>query len=145
MSNQLHPLMNQQLTNWTVLYTKLHNYHWYVKGANFFTLHAKFEEFYTETATYIDEIAERLLTIGGQPIATLKETLETATIEEANGTEQADEMVKIILQDFAKIANEIDELLEVAENANDEETADLFLGIKATLEKNMWMLKAYLG
>lgn len=145
MSNQLHPLMNQQLTNWTVLYTKLHNYHWYVKGANFFTLHAKFEEFYTETATYIDEIAERLLTIGGQPIATLKETLETATIEEANGAEAADDMVKIILQDFTTIAHDIDTLLEVAESAKDEETADLFLGIKATLEKNMWMLKAYLG
>ncbi|WP_042346910.1 Dps family protein [Bacillus massiliigorillae] len=145
MTNQLHPLMNQQLTNWTVMYTKLHNYHWYVKGANFFTLHAKFEEFYTETATYIDEIAERLLTIGGQPIATLKETLETATIEEANGAETADDMVKIILSDFTAIANHIDTLLEVAENEKDEETADLFLGIKATLEKNMWMLKAYLG
>lgn len=145
MTNQLHPLMNQQLTNWTVMYTKLHNFHWYVKGANFFTLHAKFEEFYTETATYIDDIAERLLTIGGKPIATLKETLETATIEEATGTESANEMVEIVLKDFSTIAKDIDTLLEVAEEAKDEETADLFLGIKATLEKNMWMLKAYLG
>lgn len=143
--SQLHPLMNQQLTNWTVLYTKLHNYHWYVKGPNFFTLHAKFEELYTETATYIDEIAERLLAIGGQPIATLKETLEVATIQEATGDEKAEEMVKIIYQDFATIANDIDELLSVAGDANDEETADLFLGIKATLEKHMWMLQAFLG
>lgn len=143
--SQLHPLMNQQLTNWTVLYTKLHNYHWYVKGPNFFTLHVKFEELYTETATYIDEIAERLLSIGGQPIATLKETLEVATIQEANGDEKAEEMVKIIHQDFATIAKDIDELLSVASDANDEETADLFLGIKASLEKHMWMLQAFLG
>ncbi|MGM9927435.1 MAG: DNA starvation/stationary phase protection protein [Bacillus sp. (in: firmicutes)] len=143
--SQLHVLMNQQLTNWTVLYTKLHNYHWYVKGPNFFTLHVKFEEFYTETSTYIDEIAERLLTIGGQPIATLKETLEVATIKEANGTEKADEMVKVIYEDFNLLTKDIEELLTVAENVNDEETADLFLGIKATLEKHMWMLKAYLG
>ncbi|MGM9924447.1 MAG: Dps family protein [Bacillus sp. (in: firmicutes)] len=145
MSNQLQSLMNKQLTNWTVMYTKLHNYHWYVKGANFFTLHTKFEEFYTETATYIDEIAERLLTIGGEPIATLKETLEVATIKEASGTEEANEMVQTLLQDFTAIAKDINEVLEVAEEAKDEETADLFLGIKATLEKNMWMLKAYLG
>ncbi|WP_019241764.1 MULTISPECIES: Dps family protein [Bacillus] len=143
--SKLHPLMNQQLTNWTVLYTKLHNYHWYVKGANFFTLHVKFEEFYTETATYIDEIAERLLTIGGQPVATLKETLEVATIKEANGGESADDMVKIILQDFTTLTKDIEQLLEVAEEAKDEETADLFLGIKATLEKHIWMLQAYLG
>ena len=143
--SQLHPLMNQQLTNWTVLYTKLHNYHWYVKGPNFFTLHVKFEELYTETATYIDEIAERLLSIGGQPIATLKETLEVATIQEATGDEKAEEMVEIIYRDFATIAKDIDELLSVASDANDDETADLFLGIKATLEKHMWMLQAFLG
>ena len=143
--SQLHPLMNQQLTNWTVLYTKLHNYHWYVKGPNFFTLHVKFEELYTEAATYIDEIAERLLAIGGQPVATLKETLEVATIQEANGDEKAEDMVKVIYQDFSTIAKDIDELLSVAGDANDEETADLFLGIKATLEKHMWMLQAFLG
>mgnify|MGYP006398330721 FL=1 len=145
MSNQLHSLMNTQLTNWTVLYTKLHNYHWYVKGPHFFTLHEKFEEFYTETATYIDDIAERLLTIGGQPVGTLKETLEMATIQEASGSEKADEMVEIILQDFKIIANDIETLLEVADEAKDEETGDLFLGIKAALEKHMWMLQSYLG
>ena len=145
MPNQLHSLMNTQLTNWTVLYTKLHNYHWYVKGPHFFTLHEKFEEFYTETATYIDDIAERLLTIGGQPVGTLKETLEMATIQEASGSEKADEMVEIILQDFKIIANDIETLLEVADEAKDEETGDLFLGIKAALEKHMWMLQSYLG
>ncbi|WP_042351597.1 Dps family protein [Bacillus massiliigorillae] len=145
MSNQLHSLMNTQLTNWTVLYTKLHNFHWYVKGPHFFTLHEKFEEFYTETATYVDDIAERLLTIGGQPVGTLKETLKMATIQEANGSEKADEMVQIILDDFKIIAKDIETLLEAAEEAQDEETGDLFLGIKATLEKNMWMLQAYLG
>lgn len=145
MSNQLQSLMNTQLTNWTVLYTKLHNYHWNVKGPHFFTLHEKFEEFYTETATYMDDIAERLLTIGGQPVGTLRETLEMATIQEANGSEKADEMVKIILEDFKTIAKEIERLIEVADEAQDEVTGDLFLGIKATLEKNMWMLQAYLG
>lgn len=145
MNNQLHTLMNKQVADWTLLYTKLHNFHWYVKGPNFFTLHEKFEEFYTDASTYIDEIAERLLTINGQPVATLKEVLEIATIKEANNSENANEMVQVILNDFSNIAKDIDTLLTVAEDNNDEETADLFLGIKATLEKNMWMLKAYLG
>jgi len=143
--SQLQRLMNQQLANWTLLYTKLHNYHWYVKGPNFFTLHIKFEEFYTEASTYIDDTAERLLTIGGKPVATLKEVLEVATISEANGTEKADEMVQIILEDFTTLCRDIDEITVATEEANDEETADLYLGIKATLEKHIWMLQSYLG
>jgi len=137
--------MNVQLANWTLMYTKLHNYHWYVKGANFFTLHAKFEEFYTETSTFIDDTAERLLTIGGKPVATLKEVLEIATIKEATGLESADEMVKAILQDFTTLCHDIIEIIEAAEEAKDEETADLYLGIKAALEKHIWMLQSYLG
>ena len=142
---KLQSLMNVQLANWTLMYTKLHNYHWYVKGPNFFTLHAKFEEFYTETSTYIDDTAERLLTIGGKPVATLKEVLDIATINEATGLESADEMVKAILQDFNTLCQDIIEIIEAAEDANDEETADLYLGIKATLEKHIWMLQSYLG
>ncbi|MEW8986778.1 MAG: DNA starvation/stationary phase protection protein, partial [Bacillus sp. (in: firmicutes)] len=68
--------VNKQVANWTVLYTKLHNYHWYVKGRHFFTLHTKFEELYNEAATIIDEFAERILALEGKPVATLKEYLE---------------------------------------------------------------------
>ncbi|MEH6943119.1 Dps family protein [Bacillus sp. JJ722] len=81
----------------------------------------------------------------GQPVGTLREVLEIATIKEASNSENANEMVEIILNDFIEIANDIDTLLEIASEEKDEETGDLFLGIKATLEKNMWMLKAYLG
>jgi len=144
MSN-LQQLMNQQIANWTLLYTKLHNYHWYVKGPNFFTLHTKFEEFYTEASTYIDDTAERLLTIGGKPVATLKEVLHLATITEADGSEKADKMVQVILDDFSTICKDIDAILVAAEEAKDEETADLYLGIKAALEKHIWMLQSYLG
>ena len=143
--SQLQTLMNKQLANWTLLYTKLHNYHWYVKGPNFFTLHIKFEEFYTEASTFIDDTAERLLTIGGKPVATLKDVLEVATISEAKGTEKADEMVQAVLEDFTTLCKDIDAILAAADEANDEETADLYLGIKATLEKHIWMLQSYLG
>lgn len=72
--------MNTQLSNWFILYSKLHRFHWYVKGPHFFTLHEKFEELYNEAAETADAIAERLLAIGGQPAATLHAYLEQASI-----------------------------------------------------------------
>ena len=64
MNKQVIEVLNKQVADWSVLFTKLHNFHWYVKGPQFFTLHEKFEELYTESATHIDEIAERILAIG---------------------------------------------------------------------------------
>lgn len=66
MNKQVIEVLNKQVADWSVLFTKLHNFHWYVKGPQFFTLHEKFEELYTESATHIDEIAERILAIGGK-------------------------------------------------------------------------------
>jgi len=101
MANQaLEKQMNLLIANWTTMYTKLHNFHWYVKGHNFFTLHVKFEELYDEAAGYIDDIAERLISIGGKPVATLRESLELATIKEAAGNETPDQMVAAIVADF---------------------------------------------
>ena len=74
-------LVNKQVANWTVLFTKLHNFHWYVKGHQFFVLHDKFEELYNEAAIHIDELAERLLALEGKPVGTLKESLELASIK----------------------------------------------------------------
>ena len=66
----LEQVLNQQIANWNVLYTKLHQFHWYVKGPHFFNLHAKFEELYEEAASTIDEFAEQLLANSGSPIST---------------------------------------------------------------------------
>jgi starvation-inducible DNA-binding protein len=137
--------LNSQLANWNILFTKLHNYHWYVTGPEFFTLHTKFEEYYTEAATYIDSIAERILTIEGKPLATLKEYLEASSIEEASSKEDAKEMVAILAADFEKVIAQSNETIALAEEAGDESTADMFIGIKTSLEQHVWMLKAYLG
>ncbi|MBU8907575.1 Dps family protein [Desertibacillus haloalkaliphilus] len=145
MQKQLIEELNKQLANWNVLNTKLHNYHWNVTGSDFFTLHTKFEEFYNEAATTIDEIAERILTIGGKPVASLSEYLKGTTLSEATGTETAREMVAAIAKDFEQIVAESNELIEVAEKANDESTADMFIQVKTTLEQHIWMLKAFLG
>ncbi|MBU8919612.1 DNA starvation/stationary phase protection protein [Bacillus sp. FJAT-29953] len=141
----LEKVLNQQIANWNVLYTKLHRFHWYVKGHHFFTLHAKFEELYEEAAATIDEFAEQLLAIGGSPVSTLKEYLELATIKETTETLNAEEMVQSIVKDFTQIIDELQDGMETAEQKNDEVTSDMFLGLKGKLEKHNWMLKAYLG
>ncbi|MGJ7911509.1 Dps family protein [Neobacillus sp. LXY-1] len=145
MENQLVNILNKQIANWSVLYVKLHNYHWYVKGGQFFTLHVKFEEFYNEAALHIDELAERLLAIGGNPVATMKESLALSSIQEANGAETADEMVQSIINDFSIIIGELKEGMGIAGDLGDETTGDMLLAVHSGLEKHVWMLKAFLG
>lgn len=137
--------VNQQVANWTVLYTKLHNYHWYVKGRHFFTLHVKFEELYNEAGMIIDEFAERILALEGKPVATLKECLELSTIKEAKGNEKEEDMVSQLHDDFSKIVDELQEGIEIAEQEEDAATADMLTEVKKSLRKHMWMFKAYLG
>jgi starvation-inducible DNA-binding protein len=145
MENQLVSVLNKQIANWSVLYMKLHNYHWYVKGGQFFTLHAKFEEFYNEAGLHVDELAERLLAIGGNPVATMKECLELSSIREASGSETADEMVQSVINDFSIVIGELKEGMSLSEEVNDETTGDMLLAIHSGLEKHVWMLSAFLG
>ncbi|EGL20017.1 MULTISPECIES: DNA starvation/stationary phase protection protein [unclassified Paenibacillus] len=140
-----HKVLNKQVANWTVLYVKLHNYHWYVKGDQFFTLHVKFEELYNEAAGYVDELAERLLSIGGKPVATLKECLELSDIREAAGGEKSEAMVRTLLADFETVISECKTGMKEAEEAGDEGTADMLLGITQSLEKHSWMLGSFLN
>ena len=137
--------LNKQVANFGVLYTKLHNFHWFVKGSNFFELHEKFEELYDEVTENFDEVAERVLMLGGRPVATLKEFLEVASIKEASGNESDMEMVKATIADFETINNELKDGLKLAEELEDDVTADLFTGIRASLQKHIWMLKTYIA
>ncbi|AWX54654.1 MULTISPECIES: Dps family protein [Brevibacillus] len=144
MENTLYSALNKQVANWTVLYTKLHNFHWNVKGPHFFTLHAKFEELYNEAAANLDSLAERVLSIGGKPVATLAACLNTASITEAEGSETAEQMVETIARDFSILVDELKLAMETADQADDEATADMLLGIRSSLEKHIWMLKSFL-
>ncbi|GLF90252.1 general stress protein 20U [Bacillus safensis] len=145
MSEKLLNVVNKQVADWTVLYVKLHNYHWYVKGKDFFTLHEKFEELYTETATYIDDLAERMLALNGKPVATMKKCLEISSIQEAEGNESAEQMVKNLYDDFSNIAEELKQGMDLAAEVGDETTGDMLLAIHQSIEKHNWMLKAFLG
>ncbi|WP_227396552.1 Dps family protein [Jeotgalibacillus aurantiacus] len=137
--------VNKQIASWTVLYTKLHNFHWYVKGHQFFTLHEKFEELYNEAALHIDELAERLLALKGEPVATLKESLELSLVKEAKGNETADQMVEALYDDFETLMNDLKTGMELAQKDDDEMTSDMLLSIHQSLEKHAWMLRSFLG
>ncbi|MBZ5751247.1 Dps family protein [Metabacillus rhizolycopersici] len=137
--------LNTQVANFSVLYMKLHNYHWYVKGENFFTLHVKFEELYTEVALHLDTIAERMLSLRSAPTATLEEQLQLSSIKEATGDENAQDMVKILADDFNTICSELTEGITLAEDNDDQPTADMFIAIRNSLEKHRWMFAAYLA
>jgi len=145
MSAALNKELNKQVATWSVMYTKLHNYHWYVKGPQFFTLHAKFEELYNEATLHMDEIAERLLTLGGKPVATLSEQLELSEIAEATGKESTDQMVESLVNDFDKIMKSLKKGMEEAAKDGDDMTEDILNAVYQSIEKHQWMLNAFLG
>ena len=138
-------VLNQQVANWTVAFTKLHNFHWYVKGPNFFSLHTKFEELYDEASQYIDDLAERILAVGGNPVGTLKESLELSIIDEAGKGYTAEQMVEALSVDFDNVSKQLGEAIEVASKAEDDVTEDMFIGMQTNIDKHNWILKSYLG
>lgn len=138
-------VLNQQVANWTVAFTKLHNFHWYVKGPNFFALHTKFEELYDEASQFIADLAERILAIGGNPVATLRESLDISIIDEAGKYYKAEEMVAELSKDFTNVSKQLEEAIEVAGKAEDDVTEDMFIGMQTDIDKHNWMLKSYLG
>jgi starvation-inducible DNA-binding protein len=143
---KLHDSMNVQLSNWSVMYVKLHHFHWYVKGPHFPVLHAKFEELYELAALKLDELAERILAIEGKPVSTMKEFLSLATIKEVNKTQSENDMLTATIADLIALVEGLEETAKIAEEeANDDATADVLTGQVEELQKQVWMLKSTLG
>lgn len=143
--NKTHALLNEITANLGVLYIKLHQHHFYVKGRNFHQLHALFEENYDTVHDQFDEVAERLLMLGGKPVSTLGEFLNLTTIKEAPYTVEktADEMLQETLEDYKTLVG----ILEsgIGSDFIDEVSEDLLIEIKAFYDKQIWMLKATLS
>ncbi|MGG3283083.1 Dps family protein [Paenibacillus solani] len=144
-TNELQQILNTQVANWSLLGVKLHHYHWFVTGPQFYVLHEKFEEFYNTAADYVDELAERLLAIGGKPAASMAQYLKTATIQEASDEKTAEQMVKQLVADFEQLAGEMKSGIEAAAQEGDDATADMLTGMVSDVQKNAWMLNAFLG
>ena len=137
--------LNTILADAIVFYQKLHNYHWMVEGKHFFGLHEKFEELYDRWAEVMDDVAERVLTIGGRPVPTLADALKAATIEEDGSKPDAKDMVKIVLTDLQQQLENMRKTIAAAEEADDRGTANLLDEFCDEIEKTNWMLTAWLA
>ncbi|GFZ33454.1 DNA starvation/stationary phase protection protein [Clostridium zeae] len=136
--------LNKYLSNLNIIYTKLHNLHWNIKGAAFFELHTKFEEYYDKVNTDLDAVAERILTLGHTPAASLKEYLSLSTIAERESKDVTPEdSIEVIRKDFSSLLEASRSILALADDANDQGTVDLMAGFISTYEKDLWMLTAF--
>ena len=133
----------QLLADFQIYYTNLRNLHWNVKGNGFFVLHAKYEELYHDAAEKVDEIAERLLQLGSIPESKFSEYLKIATIKELKEVECGQEGMKDVLGYFKNLIAQERKLIDLANDAHDDVTADLMTGYIKGQEKTVWMLLAF--
>ncbi len=134
--------MNSLLANLVVEYHKLQNFHWFVKGSDFFTAHAKLEEFYDGINEAIDEVAEKLLMAGGKPLANLKEFLEVSTIKEAcDSYRSSAEVFTSVLSDFELLKKECEEVKELADEEKVYFISAYMDELIDNFAKTIWMIK----
>lgn len=137
--------LNQLLADYHLYYQNLRNFHWNIVGENFFDLHNKFEELYTDARTKIDEIAERILTLRYHPISNYSEYIKLSSIEEQSPTLTDHEMVEEILVNHTILLVQMKKVIASAEQAEDEGTIDLIGVYVRELEKSSWMLTAWIN
>ena len=135
--------LQQLLADFQVYYTNLRGFHWEIQGRGFFVLHGKFEDMYNDAAAKIDEIAERILTLGGIPENKFSEYLKIARVAEVSGVTRSSEAVEHVLETYKHFIAEERRLIEVANEANDAVTVDMLTGYLKEQEKMIWMLVAF--
>lgn len=137
--------LNVLLANYSVFYQNVRGAHWNVKGEQFFTLHPKFEELYDDLILKIDDLAERILTLGGVPKHSFSDYLKSSIIQESSEVSDGHQIVGHILTSFKTIISLQRELLEITDDAEDEGTNSLMSEYITQQEKEVWMYNSYLG
>lgn len=135
--------LNGVLADAVVFYYKLHNYHWFVKGPKFFTLHAQFEKMYDAWAEHVDDTAERILQLGGKPQPTLAAALQASAIAEEAGAPDAKAMVNNTITDLHTQRERILATIKAADATGDRPTCNILDGVNDAIEKTIWMLEAH--
>ncbi|PHI37228.1 DNA starvation/stationary phase protection protein [Pseudoalteromonas sp. GCY] len=137
--------LNTLLSSYQIQYMNARGFHWNIKGREFFELHLKFEEIYTLLLEKVDEIAERILTIEGNPLHAFSDYLENSEIKEAKGISNGTQALETLLDGYTTLISMQREILAQAGEAEDEGTAALMSDYIKEQEKLVWMLKAYLN
>lgn len=140
-------VLNQTVADLSQAAALVHQTHWYMRGSGFLTLHPKMDEFMDGLNEHLDEFAERLITIGGSPVSTLKEFDEKSKIElqPATWDKSMSERLHVVLDTYKYLAKLFQEGMDIAESENDAVTVDLYTVALGDVEKTIWMLEAELG
>lgn len=137
--------LNHLLANFQIYYQNLRGIHWNIKGKRFFDLHVKFEELYTDANMKVDEIAERILTLGETPLHTFEDYSKKAQVPVGKNISQDDIAVGLIVDSLTQLLKIERDLLDKSGETNDEGTNSMMSDFITEQEKTVWMMKAWLG
>lgn len=137
--------LNTLLANFQLYYQNLRGIHWNIKGKAFFDLHVKFEELYTDANLKVDEIAERILTLGETPLHTFEDYTKAAKVPVGKNISEDDKAVQLIVNSLSELLKIERSILKTSDEANDEGTNSMMSDFITQQEKTVWMMKAWLG
>ena len=144
-SKELADLLNDLLSNYSVFYQNVRGYHWNIRGEKFFELHLKFQELYNDLLIKIDDVAERILTLGHTPEHTYSEYVKRSAISESHEVSDGRKAVAEILSAFKVLLTKQRHLLALSSEIGDEGTNALMSDYIREQEKLVWMYSAYLN
>lgn len=137
--------LNVLLANFQVYYQNLRGIHWNIKGKRFFDLHAKFEELYTDANLKVDEIAERILTLGSTPLHTFEDYTNSAKVPVGKNISEDEKAVRLIVDSLTELLKIERDILGTSDEFDDEGTNSMMSDFITEQEKTVWMMKAFLG
>lgn len=137
--------LNLLLANFQVYYQNLRGVHWNIKGKNFFELHSKFEELYTDAQEKVDLIAERILTLHGSPLHTFEEYIKFSKVKVGKQITNDEASVKLVVESISELLKIERKILELSDEANDEGTNSMMSDFISEQEKTLWMMNAWLS
>jgi starvation-inducible DNA-binding protein len=137
--------LNELLANYQFFYMNSRGFHWNIKGDKFFELHVKFEELYTDSQLKIDEIAERILTLGQTPLHTFEDYAKKAKIKPEKNVSDGVQAIKKILEAYEILLPLERKLLQLSAESNDEGTNALMSDYIREQEKLIWMYSAFVA
>ncbi|HEU4469817.1 MAG TPA: Dps family protein [Flavisolibacter sp.] len=144
-SKELAEKLNVLLSNYQVFYINARGFHWNIKGEKFFELHAKFEELYNDLLVKVDEVAERILTLGHTPLHSFTDYTGIATIKEARNVSEGKNAIQNILEALQNLLGVERDILSLSQETGDEGTSALMSDYIREQEKQVWMYSAYLA
>ncbi|WP_299665477.1 Dps family protein [uncultured Polaribacter sp.] len=137
--------LNGLLSNFQIYYQNLRGLHWNIKGKNFFELHVKFEELYTDSQVKIDDIAERILTLQGKPLHTFTDYIENSSVPVGKDISNDVEAVNLVVNSLSELLKIERAILNASDESNDEGTNAMMSDLIVEQEKTIWMLNSWLG